>query len=90
MKKRTKVKSVRLTIGELAAMKRAAVKVGIGVGDWMRARLLDGLTNVDDTEAALDPRQLMLPVVRNLVPAPAGASKRRPPSKKPGRKAPKK
>jgi hypothetical protein len=86
VKKRTKVKSVRLTVGELAAMKRSAGKVGIGVGDWMRARLLDGLTNVDDSGTLMDPRQLMLPVVRELVPAPAGASGRKSLKRKPGRK----
>lgn len=73
MKRRTKVKSVRLTVGELAAVKVASKKVGLGVGEWMRCRLLDGLTNLE--ESSLSERQLTLPVVRSLVPAPAGASK---------------
>lgn len=57
---RNKVKGVRLTRGELAAMKRAASDAGLGLADWMRSLLLDGLDVYERRNAE---RQLTLPTV---------------------------
>jgi len=57
---RNKVKGVRLTRGELAAMKRAASDANMGLADWMRSLLLDGLDVYERRNAE---RQLSLPAV---------------------------
>jgi len=59
VQRRTVVKGVRLTRAERAAIQRAADSAGLGVGDFMRVRLLKDLEIRGEQAAA--PRQALLP-----------------------------